>query len=92
VRIVDIPWILTPDAPELVRLPRRDFTSTALMRLYALGLDAFRVAQAFVDAPPSRLEFDGAIGHLTLDGRQFVREGRLGIYRDGQLVPLDATR
>jgi len=92
VRIVDIPWILTPDAPELVRLPRRDFTSAALMRLYALGLDAFRVAQAFVDAPPSRLEFDGAIGHLTLDGRQFVREGRLGIYRDGQLVPLDATR
>jgi len=91
-RIVDIPWILTPDAPELARLPRREFTSAALTRLYALGLDAFRVAEAFVDTPPSRLEFDGAIGHLVLDGRQFVREGQLGIYRDGQLVPLDATR
>jgi outer membrane PBP1 activator LpoA protein len=92
VRIVDIPWILTPDAPELARLPRREFTNAALTRLYALGLDAFRVAEAFVDAPPEKLELDGAIGHLVLDGRQFVREGRLGIYRDGQLVPLDATR
>ena len=92
VRVVDVPWILTPDAPELARLPRREFASAALARLYALGLDAFRVAEAFVDAPPERLEFDGAIGHLTLDGHSFQREGRLGIYRDGQLVPLDASR
>ena len=92
VRVVDIPWILTPDAPELARLPRREFSNAALTRLYALGLDAFRVAEAFVEAPPSRLEFDGAIGHLALDGRQFQREGRLGVYRDGQLVPLEPTR
>ena len=92
VRVVDIPLILTPDAPELARLPRRDFGSSALTRLYALGLDAFRVAEAFLDAPPERLEFDGAIGHLTLDGHQFLREGRLGIYRDGQLVPLEPAR
>jgi len=91
-RVVDIPLILTPDAPELARLPRRDFGSAALTRLYALGLDAFRVAEAFIDTPPERLEFDGAIGHLTLDGHQFLREGRLGIYRDGQLVPLDPAR
>ena len=92
VRIVDIPWILTPDAPELARLPRREFGSAGLTRLYALGLDAFRVAEAFVDTPPERLEFDGAIGHLTLEGRQFQREGRLGVYRDGQLVPLEPAR
>ena len=92
VRIVDIPWILTPDAPELARLPRRDFGNAALTRLYALGLDAFRVAEAFADHPPERLEFDGATGHLTLDGRQFQREGRLGVYRDGQLIPLEPTR
>jgi hypothetical protein len=92
VRIVDIPWILTPDAPELARLPRRDFGNAALTRLYALGLDAFRVAEAFADHPPERLEFDGATGHLTLDGRQFQREGRLGVYHDGQLIPLEPTR
>jgi outer membrane PBP1 activator LpoA protein len=92
VRVVDIPLILTPDAPELARLPRRELASAALTRLYALGLDAFRVAEAFMDVPPERLEFDGAIGHLTLDGRQFLREGRLGVYRDGQLVPLEPAR
>lgn len=88
VRVVEIPWILTPEAPELASLPRREFSSAALTRLYALGLDAFRVAQAFVAGVPDRLSFDGAIGHLALDGRQFEREGRMGIYRDGQLVPL----
>jgi len=89
VRVVEIPWILTPDAPELAALPRREFSSAALTRLYALGLDAFRVAQAFVAGVPDRLSFDGAIGHLALDGqRQFEREGRMGVYRDGQLVPL----
>ena len=84
---------LTPDAQEFERLPRREFGGAALTRLYALGLDAFRVAAAFVDGAPDRLEFDGAIGHLTLgDRRQFQREGRLGVYRDGQLVPLDPRR
>jgi outer membrane PBP1 activator LpoA protein len=93
IRIVDLPWILTPDAPALAQLPRRDFNSDALTRLYALGLDAFRVAEAFVHGTGQALEFDGAIGHLALDAqRVFQREGTLGIYRDGQLVPLEAAR
>jgi outer membrane PBP1 activator LpoA protein len=92
-RIVDIPWILTPDAPEFAQLPRREFGSSALTRLYALGLDAFRAAQVFTAGVPERVEFDGAIGHLVLgDARAFQREGRLGIYRDGELVPLEAAR
>jgi outer membrane PBP1 activator LpoA protein len=93
IRVVEIPWIVVPDAPAFERLPRRELGSDALTRLYALGLDAFRAARAFVDGAPERLDFDGAIGHLTLgEGRQFQREGRLAVYRDGQLVPSDATR
>ena len=88
VRVVEIPWLLTPDAPQIAPLPRRDFESAALARLYALGIDAYRVAAAFNNGPPSRFEIDGATGHITLvPGRQFAREGSLGIYRDGQLVP-----
>ena len=57
-------------------LKHPDYPNTALDRLYALGIDAFRVAQAFADGPPEQLEFDGATGRLSLDaGRQFVREG-----------------
>jgi hypothetical protein len=93
VRVVEVPWLVTPDAPEIAGFPRRDLGSAALDRLYALGLDAFRVSQAFGDEPPERFELDGATGRVTLvDGRQFAREGRFGVYRDGRLVPLDFAR
>ena len=89
VRVVEIPWLLTPDAPEIAILPRRQFDSAALARLYALGLDAYRVAAAFVDGPPEHFALDGATGRISLaPGRQFVREGRLAVYRDGELIPL----
>ncbi|MEO5764867.1 MAG: penicillin-binding protein activator [Casimicrobiaceae bacterium] len=92
VRIVEVPWLVTPDAPEIAQFARRELGSAALDRLYALGLDAFRVSQAFGEDPPERFELDGATGRVTLvDGRQFAREGRFGVYRDGRLVPLDGA-
>jgi len=92
VRVVEIPWLLTPNAAEFNGMPRREFDSAALARLYALGLDAFRVAAAFKDGPPERFELDGATGHISLAaGRQFVREGKLAVYRNGELVPLDTA-
>lgn len=91
--IVEIPWLVTPAAPEYAGFARRDYGSAALERLYALGLDAFRIAQAMVDGPPEKFVLEGATGHVTLaEGRQFVREGRLAVYRAGQLVPLDGAR
>jgi len=92
VRVVELPWLVTPDAPQLASFPRRDFASAPLDRLYALGLDAFRVAQSFAPDPPQHLLFDGATGRIEQnDVRTFVREGQLAVYRDGRLVPLDAT-
>jgi hypothetical protein len=91
--IVEIPWLVTPGAPEFAKFARRDFGSESLERLYALGLDAFRVAQALIDGPPVQFVLEGATGRVTLaEGRQFVREGRLAVYRAGQLVPLDGGR
>lgn len=93
VRYVDVSWLVAPDAAAFAKLPRPSFASPALDRLYALGLDAFRVAEAFVAAPPDRLSFDGATGHVELsDARQIAREGRLATFRSGEIVPLDATR
>jgi outer membrane PBP1 activator LpoA protein len=92
VRVAEIPWLVTPDAPQFANYPRRDFGSAALDRLYALGLDAFRVSEAFGLDPPERFTLEGATGTIELDaGHQFVREGRLGVYRDGRLVPLDTA-
>jgi hypothetical protein len=91
--IAEIPWLATPGAPEFAKYPRRDFGSSSLDRLYALGLDAFRIAQALLDGPPEQFVLEGATGHVVLtEGRQFVREGRLFVYRAGQLVPLDGGR
>lgn len=93
VRFVDVSWIVSPDAVAFAKLPRPDFANAALDRLYALGLDAFRVADAFVTAPPDRLSFDGATGRVELsDARQISREGRLATFRGGAIVPLDAAR
>ena len=92
VRVVDLPWLVTPDAPQFASFPRRDFASAPLDRLYALGLDAFRIARSFAPDPPQHLLFDGATGRIEQnDMRTFVREGQLAVYRDGRLVPLDAA-
>ncbi|MEP7061180.1 MAG: penicillin-binding protein activator [Betaproteobacteria bacterium] len=92
VRVVDLPWLLTPDLPAFAQLPHKSFSNVALDRLYALGIDAFRVADAFRGGVPDRFELDGATGHLMLaEGRQIAREGTLGVYRQGRLVPLAGT-
>jgi hypothetical protein len=89
VLFVEIPWLAEPGAATFNGIARREYPSAAFDRLYALGLDAFRVAQAFADgAPPEKLEFDGATGHLTLEpSRQFMREATLLQFRGGQIVP-----
>ncbi len=86
VRYVEIPWLADPSSPALARLPHADLGDPVLERLYALGLDAFAVAQ-LLSSPiaPDRVELDGATGHLWLTpSRVFAREGRLMVIRDGQ--------
>ncbi len=89
VRVVEIPWLLTPDAPAFAALKPPEAGGEALARLYAFGFDAYRIASAFHAEPPGQFDLDGATGHISLEGRRFVREGALGVYRDGQLVPLE---
>jgi outer membrane PBP1 activator LpoA protein len=91
--LVEIPWIIAPDAAQFATLPKQEFPNAALLRLYALGLDAYRVARAFRNGPPERFMLEGATGQVTLvDGRQFAREGRFAVFRGGKLTPLDVSR
>jgi outer membrane PBP1 activator LpoA protein len=93
VRFVDVSWVVAPETAAFARLPRPDYSSAALDRLYALGLDAYRVAEAFVEGPPDRLVFDGATGRVELsDARQIAREGKVAVFRGGAIVPLDGAR
>jgi len=92
VRVAEIPWLLTPDAPQFATIARRAFDSDALARLYAFGRDAYAIAASFTDGPPASFDRDGATGHITFGpGHEFQREGALGVYRDGALVPLETV-
>jgi outer membrane PBP1 activator LpoA protein len=85
---IETPWLAEPSAAAFASTPRREFANNSLDRLYALGVDAFRVAQAFANGAPEKLAFDGATGHLTLEGgRQFARDGVLLQFRAGEIVP-----
>lgn len=89
-RFIDIPWLGEADAAALPGSAHPRQANATLDRLYALGMDAFRVAQAFVDGPPARLDINGATGRITLDeSRQLVRQGRLFQFRAGEIVPVD---
>jgi outer membrane PBP1 activator LpoA protein len=90
VRFVEIPWLVEPNGAPYAGLKHPSFPNPTFDRLYALGIDAFRVAQAFVGGPPRELVIDGATGHLALDANhQFTREGRVMRFRAGQIVPAD---
>jgi outer membrane PBP1 activator LpoA protein len=71
----DMPWLLQRDHPAVMIYPRQDFRGEAdLERLYALGIDAWRVGQALL-AKQTDLTLDGVTGKLTLGrDRQFNRE------------------
>jgi outer membrane PBP1 activator LpoA protein len=91
IRFVEIPWLANADVGASPDAKRAEYPNPALERLYALGMDAFRVAQVFAAGKPSQLEFDGATGHLSLEAtRQFVREGKLMQFRGGRVVAAGA--
>ena len=54
VRFVEIPWLVDAGRAAFAGLERPDYPNPALERLYALGIDAFRVAQAFADGAPAQ--------------------------------------
>ena len=75
IHFVDMPWLLQPDHPAVMVYPRPPLRTTLeLQRLYALGIDACRLAQAFATrpAPGSRISLDGVTGTLSVstDDRQ----------------------
>jgi uncharacterized protein len=92
VRYVEVPWLADPADPTLAGLPRANLGNPLLERLYALGLDAFAVAQLLAaPVPPSSAEVDGATGHLSLTpAHVFARQGRLMEIRDGRATPYTA--
>jgi len=95
VRFVDMPWLLQPDHPAVMVYPppaRAMTLETA--RLYALGIDAFRIAQVWMKGE-LRFEVDGVTGRLRVDRAQSVRIERIptaAIYRNGTIEREEVAR
>ena len=86
VRFMDMPWLLQPDHPAVMVYQRPESQANLdLERLYALGIDAFRVAQALLEG--RRESLDGVTGRLTLgEDRHYVRELIRAQFIDGKLA------
>jgi uncharacterized protein len=95
VRFVDMPWLLEPDHSGVMVYPRPAETYTIeLTRLYAFGIDAYRIASAWMKGD-RRFELDGVTGRLLVDRAHSLRVERVPLvatYRDGQLRRVDVAR
>ena len=92
VRLLDVPWTIQPDHPQVMVYPRPLDTDAAgssldMQRLYALGIDAFRVARELAQRPGSDFELDGVTGRLSVrlnNGAWTLRRSEAAaVYRDG---------
>ena len=92
IRFVDMPWLLQPDHPAVMIYPRADPPlSIDNERLYALGIDAYRLIQVLMsDKVTSALPLDGVSGRLRLNGHVFQREAIPAQFIDGQARLVDA--
>jgi outer membrane PBP1 activator LpoA protein len=87
VRFIDMPWLLQPDHPAVMIYPRQEYRQALdLERLYALGIDAFRIAGELLNGNVSP-KLDGVTGRITLGRDQhFVRELVSAHFSDGRLL------
>jgi outer membrane PBP1 activator LpoA protein len=94
-RVVDLPWLVRPDARAVMVYPRPldGEQSLTMNRLYALGIDAFLVARELALRPGAPFVIDGVTGHLEVGGTggmALQRREAMAIYRDGNFEPVDA--
>lgn len=93
VRFVDMPWMVQPDHPAVMTYARPGVReSDDLERLYALGIDAARVAEDLLNGRRD-IDIDGVTGRLTLgpDG-QFRRGLLVTLIDGGRLTILGESR
>ena len=91
IRFVDMPWVLQSDHPAVMIYPRPNSPVIVdLERLYALGIDAYRITQDLLNARPGLgYTLDGVTGQITLNAEnQFVRELLPAMFYQGQAVVL----
>ncbi|WP_311197420.1 penicillin-binding protein activator [Rugamonas brunnea] len=98
VRLLDLPWQLQADHPAVMVYPHppqseeRKPGAADLERLYALGIDAYRVAREIGHHAGVRFQLDGVTGRLTvsfgLGPASFERIEQAAVYKNGVPQPV----
>jgi hypothetical protein len=97
VRFIDLPWMVQPELPVVARYAQSAGAPRGgdLERLYALGIDAYRVAREIAQQR-SVFSIDGVTGRLKLSfgvGQpRFERTEAQALFQDGVAVPLTGNR
>jgi hypothetical protein len=95
IAFVDMPWLVETDHPAVMVYPRAATPYSAeLERLYALGIDAYRIAAEWMKGS-QRFEVDGVTGRLRVDPALAGRVERLptiAVFVDGRAERRDVLR
>jgi outer membrane PBP1 activator LpoA protein len=92
IRFIDMPWLLQPDHPAVMIYQRADPPlSIDRERLYALGVDSFRLMQLLLTGKASSsLSLDGVSGRIRMQGHTLQREGVQARFVEGRAMAGDA--
>lgn len=92
IHFVDMPWLLQPDHPAVMIYPRANPPLSANReRLYALGIDSFRLIQLILaDKINSALPLDGVSGQIQLNGHNFQHTAVQAVFAQGHAQLGDA--
>ena len=93
VRYVDMPWFVQPDHPAVMVYPAPGSPmSVEQERLYALGIDAYRLSGLLLQAKPGALALDGVTGRIGMDAeRHFTRTLVPAAFDAGRAVALQTA-
>jgi outer membrane PBP1 activator LpoA protein len=90
VRYVEMPWFIHPDHPAVMVYPQpKDLVNIEQEKLYALGIDAYRLALLLVKGGEASPTLDGVTGKITLEaGNHFTRQLSGAEVDGGRVIPM----
>ena len=97
-RLLDMPWEVSPDHSAVMVYPRwlGGSRTLDLDRLYALGIDAYRIARQIALKPNTPFKMDGVTGRLAVDfgpsGARFERILQGATYQGGAFKLVEQRR
>ncbi|HUP96666.1 MAG TPA: penicillin-binding protein activator, partial [Usitatibacter sp.] len=93
VRYLEMPWFVHPDHPAVMVYPQpRTAMSVEHERLYAFGIDAYRLAVLMTRGDPAKAALDGVTGRIALEEGHFVRTLAAAEVDGGRIIPLRTSQ